>query len=238
MQPDFSTIVDRLSIAKPLVGVYDAPDPAPFEPLVVPRGRQCVFKAYPRWMEGATLHLTRDRHGCGYLMGEVDPRPRDEMIEFLCDEEGLRASRELMGLWLDALRHYEPRHDHVLVGPLNAGQYQYLRTVTFFVNPDQLAVLCLGATYYSRPDDPPPVLARFGAGCMQMLTLFDDLEVPQALIGTTDDAMRAELEPCTMGLTVTKPMFELLCRWAADPRGSLHSRWLDDLIRKRGGSLA
>ncbi len=238
MQPDYAPIVERLSLTKPLVGYYDAPDPAPFEPLVLPKGRQCVFKAYTDWMDGKTLHLTRERHGCGYLMGEVEPRPRDEMIEFLCDEEGLRASHELMGLWLDALRHYEPRNDHVLVGPLRADQYDHLRTVTFFVNPDQLSVLCLGATYYSRPDDLPPLLCRFGAGCMQMLTLFDDLEAPQALIGTTDDAMRGELEPCTLGFTATRPMFELLCTWAHDPKSSLHSRWLDGLIGRRGGSLA
>jgi Uncharacterised ArCR, COG2043 len=239
MQPDPSKILDRLSITIPLIGFYDAPDPAPFEPLVGPKGRQCIFASFKSWNAGKTLHITREKHGCGagHLLG-VDVRPRKEMVEFLCDEEGLRASHELMDLWLDSAIDYRPVHDHLLIGPLRPGQYQYLRTVTFYVNPDQLSVLSVGATYYSRPDDLPPVLARFGSGCMQLTTLFDDLEAPQALMGAMDHAMRIYLDPCVVAFTVTKPMFELLCRWADDPNSSLHAKFLDDLIRRRGGSLA
>ncbi len=83
-----------------------------------------------------------------------------------------------------------------------------------------------------------PLVARFGSGCMQLAPLFDDLEAPQALIGALDQAARADLDPCTLAFTVTKPMFELLCRWAADPRSSLHNRFLGTLLRARGGSLA
>jgi hypothetical protein len=239
MQPDPSKILERLSISTPLIGLYDAPDPAPFEPLVVPKPRQCVFASFKPWGKGKTLHLTREKHGCGapYLLG-VDMRPRKDMVEFLCDEEGLRASHELMDLWLDSAKHYEPVHDHVLIGPLCPDQYQYLRTVTFYVNPDQLSVLSVGATYYSRPDDLPPVLARFGSGCMQLLTVFDDLEAPQAVVGALDHAMRIHLEPWMLALTVTRPMFELLCRWGEDPKSSLHAKFLDNLVRARGGSIA
>ncbi len=237
MQPDASPIVERLSIREPLVGVYDAPDPTPFRPLVVPKRQECVFAAYRDWRAGKTLHITREVRGCGFLGAEAHPRPREKMVEFLCDQEGLRASHELMELWLEEDHRFEPEHGHVLVGPLRPDQYQFLRSVTFYVDPDQLSVLCVGATYYSRPDDPPPLLCRFGAGCMQLVTLFDDLDVPQAMVGATDFAMRHEIDPCTLAFTVTKPMFELLCRWAADPHSSLHNRWLDDLIEARGGSL-
>jgi hypothetical protein len=239
MQPDPSTILDRLSIEEPLIGFYDAPDPAPFEPLVVPRGRECIFASLKSWRLGKTLHITREKHGCGagHLLG-VDAMSREAMVEFLCDEEGLRASHELMNLWLDSAKDYEPIHEHLLIGPLRPGQYDYLRTVTFYVNPDQLSVLSVGATYYSRPDDVPPLISRFGSGCMQLTTLFDDLEAPQALIGATDHALRTHLEPWMLAFTVTRPMFELLCRWAEDPRSSLHSTFLKRLIRARGGSLA
>ncbi len=239
IQPDPSKIVARLSITEPLIGFYDAPDAAPFGPLAEPRGRECVFASFRAWHQGKTLHLTRNNHGCGgaHLFG-VDARSREEMVEFLCGEEGLRATHELMNLWLDSAKHYEPVHDHLLIGPLRPDQYQYLRTVTFYVNADQLAVLCVGASYYSRPDDLQPILAPFGSGCMQLVTLFDSLETPQAVIGATDDAMRKYLEPWMLAFTVTKPMFELLCRWANDPKSSLHSGFLDSLIRARGGSLA
>ena len=238
MQPDVSPILELLSIAEPLVGFYDAPDSAPFEPLVVPKGRQCVFKSHQDWRDGKTLHLTEQKHGCGgmHLFG-LKERSREELVEFLCDEEGLKASHELMNLWLDSAPHYTPQHEHLLIGPLRSDQYQYLRTVTFYVNPDQLSVLNAGAIYYSYPGDVAPVIARFGSGCMQLISLFDDLDASQALIGALDQAARADLDRCTLAFTVTKPMFEMLALWAADPGSSLHSRFLDTLLRARGGSL-
>ena len=238
MQPDPSTMLDRLSISEPPIGFYDAPDPSPFMPLIAPGGHQCIFASVKKWRQGKTLHLTREKHGCGggHLFG-LETMPRKAMVEFLCDQEGLRADHELMNLWLDSAKSYSPVHGHLLFGPLRADQYDYLRTVTFYVNADQLAVLCMGATYYSRPDDVPPVLAPFGSGCMQLSTLFDDLEAPQAIIGTTDHSVRKLLEPWMLAFTVTRPMFELLCRWGDDTRSSLHSGFLDGLIRARGGSL-
>ena len=58
-------MLDRLSITEPLIGFYDAPDPAPFEPLITPGGRQCIFASVKKWRQGKTLHLTREKHGCG-----------------------------------------------------------------------------------------------------------------------------------------------------------------------------
>jgi hypothetical protein len=238
VQPDISPVLERLSIAGPLIGFYDAPDPGPFAPLVVPKGRQCVFRSIADWREGKTLHLTKEKHGCGatYLLG-LEERSREDLVAFLCDEEGLKASHELMNLWLDSSPHYVPRHENVLIGPLRADQYRYLRTVTWYVNADQLSVLTSGAIYYSHPDDLNPLVARFGSGCMQLAALFDDLEAPQALIGSLDQAARNDLDRCTLAFTVTKPMFELLAKWGVDPRSSLHNRFLDSLLRARGGSL-
>jgi hypothetical protein len=72
---------------------------------------------------------------------------------------------------------------------------------------------------------------------MQLAALFDDPSKPQAIIGSTDHAARKYLEPWMLGFTVTRPMFERLCRWADDPHSSLHSGFLDGLIRARHGSL-
>lgn len=239
IQPDPTLILERLSIKEPLIGFYDAPDPSPFEPLVEPDGRQCVFASLNAWRRGKTLHLTRTKPGCGggHLFGEGG-MPREELVEFLCTKEGLRADRRLMNEWLDSAVDYSPINGHLLIGPLRPSRYDYLRSVTFYVNADQLAVLCTGATYYNRPNDPEPVLSRFGSGCMQLITLFDDLNAAQAVVGSTDQAMRKFLEPWMLAFTVTRPMFELLCRWGEDRESSLHSGFTDDLIRARGGSLA
>ena len=218
MQPDPTTILTTLNIREPLIGLYDAPDPAPFAPLVEPEtARECVFASFGAWRKGRTLHITADKHGCGapQLLG-LQTRAREEMVKFLVDQEGLRASHELMGEWLDGGIAFEPRHGHVLIGPLNADQYDYLRSATFYVNADHFAVLVTGASYFSGPAD-PPVTAPFSSGCGQLAVAIGDLEAPRAVIGATDQAMRQHLDPGLLAFTATKPMFESLCRWANDP---------------------
>ena len=42
----------------------------------------------------------------------------------------------------------------MLIGPLKAEQYDYLRSVSFYVNADKLALLVTGASYFSGPGDP------------------------------------------------------------------------------------
>jgi hypothetical protein len=239
MQPDPTILIERLGLAAPLIGFYDAPEPAPFEPLVAPRqgAQPCIFAYYRQWLAGRTLHLTRDNRACGgagYSFFGVQPRPRKEFIAFLVDEEGLRASHDLMGQVLDQRRCYEPQHPHLLIGPLCEEQYAYLKSVTFYVNPDQLAALILGAYYHSAPGDPPPVTAPFGSGCSELLPLFDDLNVAQAAIGATDLAMRHFLEPDQLAFTVTVPMFVRLC--ALDERSFLYKPFWQTLVRARAQS--
>ena len=67
--PDSSRLLRELDLETPLIGLYDAPDPEAFAPLVRPpagpgRG-PCLFNYYRRWEKGETLHLTADRFGCG-----------------------------------------------------------------------------------------------------------------------------------------------------------------------------
>jgi hypothetical protein len=239
--PDHSPLLEALDARLAPVGLYDAPDPAPFAPLVTPKtGRhgRCVFDFFERWQAGETLHLTREDFGCGGagrgLFG-VHGREREDFITFLCDEEGLRATRELMGGWIDAGPVYRPRHDHLLIGPLRPDEYAHLRSVTFWVNADQLAVLHHGAFYHHAWGDPPPVIVPFGSGCMELVATFDDLDLPQAALTATDMAMRDQLPRDVLGFTVTVPMFERLC--ALDERSFLGKGFLARLREVRGGWL-
>jgi hypothetical protein len=120
----------------------------------------------------------------------------------------------------------------VLLGPLRVEGYPYLKSVTFLANPDQLSVLLLGAQYHSAPGDPPPVIAPFGSGCMELIPLFEDLDRPQAIIGATDIAMRHYLPPDLLAFTVTRPMFQRLC--GLDERSFLHKPFLERLRKARG----
>lgn len=217
MQPQPGNLIKQGGIEYPLIGLYDAPAVEPFEPVVAPKKGQhrCLFDFFSHWQRGETLLLQRDNNGClgcGRWVFSLQTRSRQEFIEFLVDQEGLKASHDLMGQWLDHGRPYEPEHPHILIGPLKSDQYEFLKSVTFYINPDQLGLMVLGAQYFSAPGDPAPVTAPFGSGCMEILPLFGDLGVPQAIIGATDIAMRRYLPPDILAFTVTKSMYERFCR--------------------------
>ncbi len=236
MPADPAHLLAALGLETRLLGFYDAPDPSRFEPLVrpAPGQRTCLFAFFPEWQRGRTLHLTRENHGCsgaGSCLLGVEARSREEMIRFLLDEEGLKRSREIMGRWVDDRRRYAPRHGNLLLGPLRPEQDEHLLTVTFFVNPDQLSALIVGAHYDNGPHDPSPVEAPFGSGCSQLLPAFADLSAPRAVIGATDSAMRKHLPADTLAFTVTKPMFRRLCE--LDERSFLHKSFWTDLKKSR-----
>jgi hypothetical protein len=240
VQPDSSNLLEKIGLSIPLIGLYDAPDVRPFEPLTVPEPgeRACVFGFYKQWLDGKTLHITKDNFGCpgarNWLFGAAT-RSREDFCRFLVDEEGLKSSHELMNQWLDHHAGYKPEYPNLLVGPLRQDQYEHLKSVTFYVNPDQLSALILGAQYNSAPGDPLPVIAPFGSGCMQLLSLFKDLSVPQAIVGATDIAMRRHIEPELIAFTVTKPMFEQLC--GLGHNSFLHKRFWRDLRQARGDEV-
>lgn len=234
VQPDYSQIVKRIDLSIPLIGFYDAPDPGPFEPLIKPNQGDCVFLFYKNWLKGQTLHITKEHYGCGgagrWMCG-IEIRSRKDFIKFLVDDEGLKASHELMEKWIDTSATYKADHPHLFIGPLKESQWDYIKSVSFFVNPDQLSTLMIGAQYNSAPEDPTPVIAPFGSGCMELFP-FKDSTIPQAAIGATDIAMRQHLPPDTLAFTVTKPMFKRLC--ALDERSFLYKPFLRRLRESRG----
>ncbi len=242
VQPDPSYLLGKLDYSLPLIGLYDAPDPSVFEPLVGPKkgaGRgPCVFAFYPRWLKGETLILTRDNYGCGGAGRAIcgaETRSREEFIDFLWRDEGLKASREQMEEWIDRGSVYEMEHDQILIGPLKPDQYRYLKTVTFWINPDQLSVLTYGVYYHHAWGDPPPFIAPFGSGCMELVVTLGDLDRPLAALGSTDMAMRHCVPPDRLAFTVTVPMFERLC--SIGEESFLGKGFLKNLRKARKGSL-
>ena len=233
-QPNPSKLLTRLDITIPLVGLYDAPDIAPFQQLIKPQKGDCIFKFYENWKKGQTLHITKDHYGCGgagrWMCG-IEMREREDFLAFLVDGEGLKASRELMAEWIDKSKPYKADFDNMLIGPLKNDQWDYLKSVIFFVNPDQLSALIIGAQYHSSPDDPPPTIAPFGSGCSLLLP-FKDLNIPQSELGTTDIAMREHIPPDILSFSVTRSMFTQLCE--LDERSFLYKPFLKRLRKARG----
>jgi len=238
-QPDLDRLARRALLTEPVIGFYDTPTAEAFALRKSPgSGHACTFAYYRFWQKGGYLHLTAEQFGCGgagYWLCGRPGRPRSAFIDFLVGEEGLKASGPLMDRWLDAQPPYRQEHPHILIGPLQPDQYAHLKTVTFFVNPDQLSLLMIGAQYHAAPSDPPPVLAPFGSGCLLLVSAFPDLTIPQAVVGATDIAMRQYLPPAVLALTVTKPMFERLC--ALDEDSFLFKPFWRNLAQARGLTL-
>ena len=215
-QPGFKTLTEKLELHVPLIGFYDSPSAEPFEPIVKPdrKGHNCIFSFYEQWLEGKTLHLTKQKYGCGgaghWICG-IPGRTREQYLDFLVITEGLKSSYEIMNKWLDSATPYPQEYENIFIGPLKAEQYAYLKTITFFVNPDQLSALAIGAEYNRSPEDPPGVIAPFGSGCSQLIGHFKDINVASAAIGMTDIAARKHIPANILAFTVTKPMFEELC---------------------------
>lgn len=220
----------------PLIGFYDAPDPAPFKPVVQPKPGKwaCVFMFYKSWLAGKTLQCQRDNYGCGgmgtYLFDTVT-RSREEYIRFLREDEGLKATDDLMAEWIDDSTHYQPEHPYLFFGPMKEDQYAYLKSITFLVNPDQLSLLVTGAHYQQGRFDPTTILVPFASGCGLLGPFFDDMNKPQAIIGSTDIAMRKYFPHDIMAFTVTKPMYEQLC--SLDEKSFLSKPFWQKVVKAR-----
>ena len=212
MNSNIENLLNIAGITTPIIGFYDTPDLTPFEPFV--ESDHCIFSCYKQWMEGASLLISDTNFKCmgaGYWLCGIESQPRDKLVKFLVEKEGLKASPEIMNQWLDNQPPYKKENEYIVISKLKSEQYDYLKTITFYVNPDQLSLLLIACEYTNSSPETPYVIAPFGSGCGQLSALFNNLNVPKAIIGATDIAMRQHLPPSILAITVTKPMFELLC---------------------------
>ncbi len=236
MRPDPTNLLEIAGIKTPLIGFYDVPDPKPFEPFVKPK--RCFFSCYENWLRGESVFcISEDDSLCrggGYWVGGVEFTTRDNFAKSLTEREGFKSSSELMKQWLDNQKPYQIEKGYVVIGPLKDDQYDYLKTITFFVNLDQLSLLLLGTEYQNASVNVNPTFTAFGSGCGQLAALFGNLDpdVPKAIIGATDIAMRQHIPPDILALTVNKPMYRQLCE--LDENSFLYKPFWKRLRKARG----
>ena len=214
MKSDPTNLLEIAGIKTPLIGFYDVPDPKPFKPFAIPK--RCFFSCYKNWLKGESTCITVNDSSCrggGYWIGGVEFATRDDFAKFLTEREGFKTSHNLMKQWIDNQKPYRIKNGYVVIGPLKDEHYTYLKTITFFVNPDQLSLLLLGTEYFNASVKLNPTFTAFGSGCGQLAALFGnfDPDIPKAIIGATDIAMRQHLPPDILALTVNKPMYQQLC---------------------------
>lgn len=214
MTMTLTTFCEAIEITTVPVAIYDAPDSVHVARTVPVK--RCIFDNYQDFQSGASVMLNQASKGCPgcsyWMLGKGGFPSKDAMVTFLTQKEGLRENARLTVAWLDAHPTSAPQNGNILIGPVRNELASYLRTVTFFVNPDKLSILVYAAHYHAHPDDPAPVLAPFGSGCGVMYSMFPDLSRAQAAIGATDIAMRQHLPPDILAFTVTVPMLNRLLR--------------------------
>ena len=238
MKPDPTKLLEIAGIKTPLIGFYDVSDPKPFEPFAKPK--RCYFSSYENWLKGDSVCISTNESSCrggGYWVGGVEFTTRENFAKALNQREGFKSSDELMCQWLENLKPYLIESGYVVIGPLKDDQYGQLKTVTFYVNPDQLSLLLLGAEYNNASINDNPVITAFGSGCGQMAALFGDFDtdIPKAVIGATDIAMRIYLPPDILAFTVNKPMYKQLCE--LDETSFLYKHFWKKLGKARGEVL-
>ncbi|MCK5068191.1 MAG: DUF169 domain-containing protein [Bacteroidales bacterium] len=234
MVPNPHELLDIAGITTPLIGFYDVPDIKPFEPFSKPK--RCFFSSYADWLKGYSTSVTAGESSCrggGYWVGGVEFASREDFAHGLNNREGFKSTDRLMCEWLENLKPYMIRNGHVVIGPLKDDHYEDLKTITFYVNPDQLSLLIHGAEYNNASIENHPVITAFGSGCGQMAALLGDLKtgVPRAAIGATDMAMREHLPPDILAFTVNKPMYKQLCE--LDESSFLYKHFWNRLMKSR-----
>jgi len=238
MKPDPTKLLEIAGIETPLIGFYDVSDPKPFEPFAKPK--RCYFASYENWLKGESVCISKNESSCrggGYWVGGVEFTSREDFAMVLNQREGFKSSDELMCQWLENQKPYMIENGYVVIGPLKDDQYEHLKTVTFYVNPDQLSLLLLGTEYNNASIKNNPTITAFGSGCGQMAALFGDFntETPKAVIGATDIAMRVYLPPDILAFTVNKPMYKQLCE--LDENSFLYKHFWKKLGKARGKVL-
>lgn len=234
------TLLETTGITIPPIGVFDVDAPEAFAPFCEPGN--CIFGDFNAWTEGKSTMIGNenaasfDCPGAGYWLCGIQAMPREAVAGYLAGQEGLKASPQIKEQWLDTHPPHVPENKAVVISQLMSApglaHYEAVKTVTFFVRPDQLALLITGAEYFNAAPDHQPVKAVYGSGCGQMLCLFENFDTPKAMIGATDIAMRKYLPADVLALTVTKPMFEQLCN--LDEKSFLHKTFWNELREARG----
>ncbi len=230
-----SALLEIAGISRPLVATYDVPDAKPFEPFTEPG--QCIFESYDRWLKGQSTRIDSENAaafgcpGAGYWLCGIETMPKEDVAGYLAGQEGLKASPDTMCRWLENHPPHRLENQALVISQLKDDQHAFLKTVTFFVDPDQLALLLTGAEYLNAAPDKEFVMAPYGSGCGQLLPIFRNLDAPRAAIGATDIAARKYLPQDILAFTVTTPMFEQLCR--LDENSFLHKSFWNDLKRSR-----
>lgn len=222
----------------PIIALYDTtPSPA-FEPIVETKEHDCCFSYYPRWVAGETLVVTRGGPGCpgGHRGLGLEKTVPPFMANFLTDgagapaAEGLRATPAVAQALIDKAKPAENRSGCVLLGPLRVGQWDLVRSVTFFAEPDHLSGLSTLAGYWSSNKD--IVVAPFGSACSALLQALGEYEEDdRAVLGGLDIAMRQHVPEDLLTLSVSPARFAKMLTF---PEESFAFKpWWDELARAR-----
>jgi len=223
------------------VAVYDTKPSDAFAPLIEAKGRACCFAYFDQLKSGYTLVIRKGsgsfsdpKNGCpgaqnAFGLGDGYP---PFMAHFLTDGkgapmgEGLKATPELAQDFLDRALKPHLSGDTILIGPLKIEQWDFVRSISFFADPDRISALMTLSAYWSS--DPDFIHAPFSSGCGLMFRDLENQDRKRAVLGCTDIAMRKYVPPEIMCITVSPKHFETMVNVPDD--AFLNKSWWNDLM--------
>jgi len=235
-QDKIDALLAALRLDTPVIAVYDSDDTRAFAPTVKSGGLNCCFAYYGRWLKGDTLILTGEAKGCPgglYHLGLRDSIMPNMEYFLTCGTgelrgEGLRATPDIAREMLKRRNPVKSKSGNILIGPLRLDQWDSVRTLSFFVDPDRLSALMTLSGYWSATDT---VVAPFGSGCSLLWRAVAEHGGEKAVVGGTDIAMRRHLPADTLAFTVSPQLFH---RMVNVPQGSFLDRdWWAELMKAR-----
>jgi hypothetical protein len=237
-------LTKALRLDTPIIAIYDTEPTTEFEPVVQAKGRACCFAYYSRWLKGETLVVKRNggtfqdpQGGCPGMQRAfgLEKEYPPWMAHFLTDGkgapmgEGLKASPELAQEFIDHGKPPQLSGDYILIGPLKLSQWDNVKTVTIFADPDRFSALLTLAAYWSS--DPEEIIAPFSSGCGLMWRELISFDRDRPIIGCTDIAMRKYLPPEILSLSVSPARFRKMVDFPEE--AFLNREWWKELLEAR-----
>ena len=115
---------------------------------------------------------------------------------------------ELAKNFVECLPIRNVKEEYVIFKPLDlAKEEEKIKSVVFFVNPDQLSALVVLSNYGREMID--NVIAPWGAACQSVLFSFaeGDRDIPRAIIGFFDIAARKHVDKNLLSFTIPYKMY-------------------------------
>ena len=234
---DPSQLISLLGLKTPITAIYSLESHYQLFPNAV-EVEGCVFinEMGKHILKGTPLLFTPSLPklcpGWKKIIFGADSIPREALIKTLCEFEILRPSIESANMWLNSAPYPSPPETGCIVlAPFQSLLIDHIRTISFWVNPDQLSALIAAANFYDISEPEPSITVSTWTNCMSMVSMPTGTgDIPRAVIGLIDPSKRFQIpDRSLVSLNCNLAMLQRLIKSAANPKSVLHKAFIAKL---------